>query len=62
MYEPVRTDLDILEFIYRKEKGLKTDEEIRAELYKAPYTKKEVDDYMVSEQRKNSEVLKLLKK
>ena len=51
MFEPQRVPLDFLESILIDKKQL-TEDEIKQELYKSPYTKEEVDEYWVSEQRK----------
>lgn len=58
MMELKRMRLDFIEETLILEKGLLTEEEIRKELYKAPYTKEEVDKYLISKQRKDSVLLK----
>ncbi len=57
MFEPQRVPLDFLESILIDKKQL-TEDEIKQELYKSPYTKEEVDEYWVSEQRKKSILVK----
>ena len=57
MFEPQRAPLDFLESILIDKKQL-TEDEIKRELYKGPYTKEEVDEYWVSEQRKESLLVK----
>ncbi len=57
MFESQRVPLDFLESLLI-DKGKMTEEEIKKELYKAPYTKQEVDDYLVSNQRKDSILIK----
>ena len=58
MFQPTLRDLDDYEIRLVIENPNVTDEEVRERLYKTPYTKEEVDKYMVSEQRKNSKWLK----
>ncbi len=62
MQELFRIGLDELEFGLKKKNPNVTEEEIRQYLYQAPYTKKEVNNYMVSNERKNSELLAVLNK
>ena len=50
MFEPQRVPLDFLESILIDKKQL-TEDEIKQELYKSPYTREEVDEYLTSEQR-----------
>ena len=58
MFQPTLRDLDDFEYDLIIANPDVTDEEVREGLYKTPYTKEEVDKYMVSEQRKNSKWLK----
>ena len=58
MFEPTLRDLDDFEYDLIIASPNISDKEIREKLYKTPYTKEEVDKYMVSEQRKNSKWLK----
>lgn len=58
MFQPTLRDLDDFEYDLIIANPDVTDKEVRERLYKTPYTKEEVDKYMVSEQRKNSEWLK----
>ena len=58
MFQPTLRDLDDFEYDLIIANPDVTDEEVRDRLYKTPYTKEEVDKYMVSEQRKNSKWLK----
>lgn len=58
MMELKRMRLDFIEETVILEKGLLQDEEIKKELYKAPYTKEEVDAYLISDKRKESVLLK----
>lgn len=62
MQELFKISLDELECFCLQENPNATEEEIRQFLYKAPYTKKEVDNYMISEERKQSELLAVYKK
>lgn len=58
MMELKRMRLDFIEEAVILEKGLLQDEEIKKELYKSPYTKEEVDAYLISDKRKESVLLK----
>ena len=57
MFEPQRVPLDFLESILIDKKQL-TEDEIKQELYKSPYTRDEVDEYLTSEQRGKSILIK----
>ena len=57
MFEPQRVPLDFLESILIDKKQL-TEGEIKQELYKSPYTREEVDEYLTSEQRGKSILIK----
>lgn len=57
MFEPQRVPLDFLESILIDKKQL-TEDEINQELYKSPYTREEVGEYLTLEQRGKSILIK----
>ena len=59
MFEPLKVSLPQLEYMIKAEMPQITEEQLKQELYKAPYTQIEVDEYMASKARKEDEFYKL---